>query len=136
MIVVLDTNVLISALFWRGRLQPLGRLIDSRQITLAFSPETADELYRTVHYPHILKKSYEQGINPVFILDLLIAASVMVIPEQKVIVVKGDPDDNKFLACALAAQASFLVSGDKHLLALKSFAGIPIVTPREFLSSF
>ena len=48
-------------------------------------------------------------------------------------VIKEDRPDNKFLACAIAAQASFIISGDKHLLKLKEFQGIPIVSPREFL---
>ncbi len=47
--------------------------------------------------------------------------------------VKEDPADNEVLACALASRASFIVSGDRHLLALGSFSGIPIVAPEAFM---
>lgn len=135
-IIVVDTNVLISVLFWGGQLQVFGHLIDARRIILAFSPATVDELSRAVHYPHVIAKARRRGIEPIQIVDLLVANSIVVIPKRVVSVVKEDPDDNMFLACAQAAQASFIISGDKHLLALKSFAGIPIITPREFLSFF
>ena len=135
-IIVVDTNVLISALFWGGRLQAFGYLINSRRIILAFSPATVEELSEVVHYPQVVAKAHRRGIEPMPIVDLLVAHSIIVIPKQTVSVIKDDPDDNIFLACALAAQASFIVSGDKHLLVFKSFGGIPIVTPREFLSWF
>ncbi|MFN3740797.1 MAG: putative toxin-antitoxin system toxin component, PIN family [Thermodesulfovibrionales bacterium] len=48
-------------------------------------------------------------------------------------VVKDDPDDNKFIATALALKAGFIVTGDKHLLSLKEYKGIKIVKPNEFL---
>jgi putative PIN family toxin of toxin-antitoxin system len=47
-------------------------------------------------------------------------------------VVKRDPDDDKILACAVAVQAGWIVSGDDHLLSLKRYKGIPVVTPRQF----
>lgn len=134
-IIIADTNVLISALFWGGHLQALGHLIDTKRITLAFSPATVEELSKTVQYPHVIAKAQRRGIEPMHIVDLLVAHSIVVIPERTVSIVKDDPDDNIFFTCAQAAQASFIISGDKHLLALKSFAGIPIITPREFLSS-
>lgn len=49
-------------------------------------------------------------------------------------IVLDDPDDDKFLACALASNANYIVSGDQHLLVLSNFCGIPIVTPRQMLN--
>ncbi len=117
-------------------METIGYLIDVRKLVLAFSPDTIAELRRAVQYPHILEKAYKQGIDPVFIVELLAAHSIVVTPYQYIAIIKDDPDDNAFLACAVTVRASFIVSGDKHLLALKSFAGIPIVTPRAFLFSF
>jgi len=48
-------------------------------------------------------------------------------------VIKEDPADNKFLECALAADAKYIVSGDRHLLSLKTFKSIRILPPTEFL---
>jgi len=47
-----------------------------------------------------------------------------------------DPDDDRILECALAANASFIVSGDRHLLVLRSYKSISIVTPRQLLQSY
>ncbi len=49
-------------------------------------------------------------------------------PEKSFTVIKDDPDDNKFIECAVAGEADFIVSGDRHLLALKEFHGIEIIT--------
>ena len=57
-------------------------------------------------------------------------------PPEPLGVVSADRSDDMFLACALAAQAECIISGDKHLLDLKNFAGIPILTPRQFLKRF
>ncbi len=51
-------------------------------------------------------------------------------------VVKEDPDDNIFIACAITAEAEYIISGDAHLLNLKEYEGIKIISPREFLDKF
>lgn len=56
-----------------------------------------------------------------------------VAPEEKILVVLADPSDNKFLEAAIAGKTDYIVSGDKHLLELKKFQSIPIITAREFL---
>ena len=132
--IVADTNVLISALFWRKQLAEIADLINERKIILCFSPETIDELYRVVNYPHIAKKAQEFLINPNVFLNDVITFSLIVHPSSSVSVITDDPSDNMFLACALAAKASFIISGDQHLLNLKRFHNIPIVTPRQFLT--
>ena len=57
-------------------------------------------------------------------------------PPEPLGVVSADPSDDVFLACALVAGADCVISGDTHLLDLKNFAGIPILTPRQFLKRF
>ena len=57
-----------------------------------------------------------------------------VMPSKHVHVVKADPKDDKFLDALTVGKIDYLVSGDKHLLGLKEFAGVPIITPREFLN--
>lgn len=52
---------------------------------------------------------------------------------MRVVLDTADPFDNHFLACALSSGASFIVSGNKHLLSLKNFKGIPILSPQQFL---
>ncbi len=54
-------------------------------------------------------------------------------PTEKLDIIKDDPDDNKFLECAFAASAEYIISGDEHLLSLKRFMDIKIVNPAEFV---
>lgn len=134
--VVLDTNVLISALLWKGKLAPLYCLINKKKIALCFSGFTRKEFKKVLHYPHILKQAKQGRLSVEEIYEKLISNSIQVSPKRVPNVIKEDPPDNQFLACALAARASFIVSGDEHLLKLKGFQGIPILTPREFLDRF
>lgn len=61
--------------------------------------------------------------------------ALLVTPARRFQGVSANPDDDKFLDCAVAAHADAIVSGDRHLLALGSFRGIPILSPAEFLAS-
>lgn len=66
-------------------------------------------------------------------LEIIVFDSKIVYPKNKLDIVKKDPSDNKVIECAIEAEASFVVSGDKHLLEIKEYKGIKIVSPREFL---
>jgi uncharacterized protein len=65
--------------------------------------------------------------------SLILEKSELVIPKRKINVVKDDPDDNKFVETALEGKADYIVTQDRHLLSIKEFEGIKIVTPEEFL---
>jgi predicted nucleic acid-binding protein len=66
--------------------------------------------------------------------DLLTESAILVFPLDRATGATPDPDDEMILECAQAAEASYIVSGDKkHLLALREFQGIPIVSPSDFL---
>jgi putative PIN family toxin of toxin-antitoxin system len=135
--VVLDTNVLMSAVLSpAGKSAQILRLVKNYQVDLVFSPATAAECLGVLHYPKIRKLLKKRSISIAGIekfLRNLIAGSVVVMGELKVNVVKSDPSDNKFIECALAGQADFIVSGDAHLLKLKKFRKIPILNPKDFL---
>jgi len=127
--VVLDTNVFVSS-FFGGNPRKVIDLWKTGQITLCLSPDIVEE-YVGVLERLGLKDEREleellgllaEGFNTVFTTKL---------PALRV--VEGDPDDDKFVACAVAHKARFVVSGDKALIALKNYMGIKIVTPREFL---
>ena len=127
--VVFDTNVLVSALGFGGT--PLDALLagwtDHRPVA---SEQTLAELDRVMRYER-LPFTHEDRQQ---YLRLLRREFELVAPTRDVDVIEADPDDDAFLACGLAADADFLVSGDDHLLDLGSYRGIEIVTPAEFLS--
>jgi len=64
---------------------------------------------------------------------LILSKAEFVLPEESIHVVEADPSDNKFIEAAVAGQADYIVSGDRHLLDLKEFQGVAIITPRMFL---
>jgi putative PIN family toxin of toxin-antitoxin system len=133
MIVVIDTNVLISSLL--GSVSPPAQLFDlwrKGQFQLALSESVLAEYRRVLLYPHILPYHRLSESQIESRLDQLRMGAVMVTGDTLLTVVKHDPSDNKFLACALEARADLVVSGDKrHLLPLRSFSGIPIVSVVE-----
>lgn len=69
-------------------------------------------------------------------MEFLILHSEIVIPTPLQPVIQADPSDNKFLECAVAGKATCIISGDKHLLKLHEFNGIPILKPREFWETY
>jgi uncharacterized protein len=127
--VVIDTNVFISAFGWDGKPEAVLRLMEHRKIINCITNDIYAELQRVVAYPK-LKFSPTLQVN---ILEFVFSWSRFVQPKETVAVVTDDPDDDKFLACAIAANASAIISGDPHLLGLGSYRSIPILTPTQFL---
>ena len=134
--IVIDTNVLISALLWKKKLTPLYHLINQYKITLCFSKATLAELIRVASYPHIAAKAEQEKIDLIKIIKQLTSKSILSQPLKIPYLIQIDQFDNHFLACAQSCGANFIISGDKHLLKLKEFQGIPIVSPSEFLKYF
>jgi uncharacterized protein len=134
--VVLDTNVMISAIFWKGSPNLILRLAEKGLITLITSQnilaELAGVLGRKKFIPYLRQANY----TPQSLVAKFSQLSQVIVPIQQVTGVVADPDDDKFLACALAAEAEAIISGDQHLLKLKQFASIPILTPSQFLKQF
>ena len=128
MIVVLDTNILISALFWRGNPYKVISNALERKYSLYLSAEILDELEEKLRakfkFPEDKIKDH---------IGILREYGKFVEPIIKVNVIKEDPDDNKVLECAFSCNADYIISGDQHLLKLKEFKGIKIVTAKEFL---
>jgi putative PIN family toxin of toxin-antitoxin system len=127
--VVFDTNLLISGYLWGGApRQALEQIREGRWVLLA-SSQTLDELIHVLGYRKFGLTASE--IQP--ILDDLITLSQVVEVKQTVTVIRNDPTDNIFLGLAGEGRAAFLVSGDRHLLRLKTYRHTNIVTVRRFL---
>ena len=127
--VVLDTNVICSGLGWAG---PSARILDAGlagRLVLISSPALIAELRRVLGYPKLAAAIKD----PDRLADLIAAAAVLVDPERTITTI-SDPADNRVLEAAIEGAADYIVSGDKHLLALGVFAGIPILTPATFAS--
>ncbi|MDZ7699070.1 MAG: putative toxin-antitoxin system toxin component, PIN family [Deltaproteobacteria bacterium] len=129
---VLDTNVLISGVLWKGTPFEILKWAEEYRLLIYSSLAILSEVHRVLNYPKLQK--YVET-EEVLCVDLFtkIASLCTVVDIDKVVEGAGhDPDDDKFLSCALSANVDILVSGDNHLLDLKKYHSIRIVTPREF----
>ena len=131
--VVLDTNVLVSGTFWTGKSFEIIKLLELKGLGLILSKELIDEYNETINSEEIIDKIENKNLIVNEIIKKIISEAEIVEPSQKFEVVKGDPDDNKILECAVEGKADFIVSQDSHLLKLREFHGIRIMSPEEFL---
>ncbi len=132
--VVLDANVLVSALI--SRLGAPGKILDAWEkdrFDLVVSPATLAELGRVLHYPRIQKKYNLPADKLEQFLRLIIGQAVVVNPTKELAVIQADSSDNRYLECAKAGEAVYIVTGDKHLLELGEFEGTIILPPAGFL---
>jgi putative PIN family toxin of toxin-antitoxin system len=133
MLVVVDTCVLISAVLWTGLPHRLIELAEAGDITICVSGEILQEFREVLSRPKFKGKIQDRLTTVEEIMQgvLRLAALYPAPPPDEI--VQTDPDDDKFIACALAAGAKYLISGDSHLLDLEEHTGVCIVTVREFL---
>ena len=131
--IVADTNVLISATFWVGEARRIMHEVQNGQITLLISAELLDEFSNVLNYSDIQQKMERKSLEMQLSVEKVLTLAEIVIPDQKLDVVKSDPKDNKVVECAKAGNADFIISYDKHLLSLVEFEGIRILAPSEFL---
>ena len=130
MIIVCDTNVLISALlFPGGPPDEILKLVRDGYVKLAISKEICVEL------EGVLREKFEiPEKDTKEVIKSIREISFPVQPKEKINLIKEDPSDNRILECAIAADADYIVSGDlKHLQSLKEFRGIPILSPAKTL---
>jgi len=128
--VVLDTNTLISALLFSGTASHLVPLWQSGEITPLLSKAMLQEYLQVLTYPKF--RLSDQEIRELIEEEVLPFVKTIEV-RKRLTVVRRDPDDNKFLECAVTGGAKYLVTGDRDLLELGSYRGISIVTAGEFL---
>jgi uncharacterized protein len=133
--IVLDANVLVSALISpRGAPGEILVAWEEDRFELVVSPATLDELGRVLRYPRIQQK-YQLPVDQLeLFLRLITGQAILVHPAKELAVIEADPSDNRYLECAKAGDAAYLVTGDKHLLDLGEFEGTVILPPAGFLA--
>lgn len=130
--VILDTNVFISGVFFAG---PPYRILEAwrdGKLQLVISPEILEEYQRVAE---VLSEQFP-AVNLRPMLDLVTIKaelfSAQTLPEP----VSDDPDDDKFLACAISSKSNVIVSGDKHLLKVSGYQRIKVVKPLDFIDEY
>lgn len=131
---VLDANLFIS-----GLLTPQGpsaKILAEWRVgafDLIVSIPILHEIQRVIFYPKIKKRLSWTNSEIIEFLHDLSQFSILVPGQTKVDVIKDDPTDNKYLACAFEGNANYIVTGDQYLLKVKEYKGTKIMSPREFL---
>jgi len=127
--VVLDTNVLISAIMFGGKSRDILEMGISGKIKIAVSQDILKELTEV-----LVDKKFRAPVSFIQkVIHELSEIAELVIVTGKINVIKNDPDDNRILECAVSAKADFIVSGDSDILILKRFRKIKILSPSDFL---
>ena len=127
--IVLDTNVLISAVLFGGTPRQVLELIIAGKVECSISVAMLDELRDVLLRP----KFGLSAAQTAMIVEEVHAIAEVVSPNERIDHVVSDPDDNMVLECAVEAKASVVVTGDSHLLDLQAFQNVPILSPADFL---
>ena len=126
--VVLDTNVLISAIGWNAKPEECLELVFEGEVDAYATQSMIDEVSKVLEYD---KFDFSEKEKQKF-LEILVSEFHFVESEEN-IEESQDSDDNKFLECAITADADYIISGDSDLLELKEYENITIIKPEKFL---
>jgi putative PIN family toxin of toxin-antitoxin system len=127
--IVFDTNALLSATLWEGSVAQklLFKAIRSG-IAICCSTDILSE------YQRVLQRDFDYSDEELIrIMEKVFSFVTLVTPTQKVHAVEEDPDDDKIIECAIAGSCGYVITYDKHLLKLREFRGIRVMTPEEAL---
>lgn len=130
--VVVDTNVLISAIFFKGKPDVILEAWRTRKLEIILSADILNEYSKVMERLSLKFPSVESS----GILSILTSGCRIVEPEVIENQVCDDPDDDKFLAAAIGGATKIIISGDKHLLDVNGYSGIEILRPAEFIEQY
>lgn len=127
--IVLDSNVLISAIVFGGKPRSVLNLAIEGMVSLFLSPSIIEETTSILEG----KKFGFPKEKILIIQHELENLATIIYPTMRLDIIQADPSDNKILECAVTARAHYIISGDQHLLKIKTYQQIQIVTPQIFL---
>jgi len=130
--IVLDTNVLITGIFFTGPPYKILNAWKKGEITFVVSEEILLEYQRVANEMSLKFPS----IDIRKILQLITIHSEIINTHGYEVTICEDPDDNMFISCAVASKSKVIVSGDKHLLKIDNYQNIRVLKPREFVDNY
>lgn len=130
--VTFDTNALLSSTLWDGSVaQKLLFCLIRKEIGLFTSPVIL------IEYQKVLKRDFGYSDEEITqIIGKILSAFKMVVPKERLVVVKDDPDDNKVIECAIESKSKYIITYDQHLLKIGEHNEIKIIKPEEAMSLF
>jgi len=131
--VVADTNVIVSALLWLGIPHDILVAAEESRLTLCVSPVQLQELLGVLGRPKFSQRLRDLRVSAAELTAGYVRLTHVVLPQRVPRIVATDVADDEVLACALAARAKYIISGDSDLLRLRSYKQIPILSPTIFV---
>jgi putative PIN family toxin of toxin-antitoxin system len=132
---VLDTNIYISNLISeKGNPAKIVRWWLEGEFDVLVSQPIIDEILRVTDYERIKKKYAKVRENRLEYAALIAEQALLTEPRQKLDVVVSDESDNRYVECAVAGGAQYIITGDEHLLELREYGGIIVLTPAAFVA--
>lgn len=132
--VVIDTNIVVSALFWNGIPRVVFDAALGKQFLTLTTETHTTELKNVLAYPKFADQISNHALEIERLVTDYLAIGIVVLPADVFPDIVRDPKDRAVLACAVGGKANYIVSGDKDLLVLGIYDGIPILTAEQFLS--
>ena len=129
--VVLDTNTWLSAIVWRGEATKIIEAGLNKKIKIIISQEILSEIIDVLSQAKFKDFIDKEKIED--LIKVILSIAELIETKTRVDIIKEDPKDNIILECAVSCNADYIISGDQHLLKLKEFKGIKIITAKEFL---
>jgi len=130
--VVIDTNIFVSS-FFGGKPRKIIDLWKAEKITLCLSNAILDEYIDVLRGIGLREEDELEELLSLFSRGFNILFTTKT---PKIKIIKNDPDDDKFIECAMALGASTVITGDREVLTIKEYMGITILTPQQFLESY
>lgn len=131
--IVADTNIIVSAFLWGGIPRRLLDAVQARHCELFSSQALVAELEEVLSREKFSRQLSQTRFTPAFLLARYTQLATLIVPADVLVPELRDQDDVQVLACAMAARAEAIVSGDGDLHALGDFQGIPVLTPAQVL---
>jgi len=132
--VVLDTNVWLSAIFWKGESYKIIKILEKKNVKIINSEEILNEIIEVLNKESKFQKFIkDRKLAIEELLRTVVFMSLIIKPQSKLNVITEHLEDNKILEVAVDGRANYLISYDNHLLKLRKYKNIKILTPSEFL---
>ncbi len=132
--IVLDANIYVSSLISTlGNPSKIIERWEQGDFEVMVTQDILDEVGRVLRYPRIVKRHKKDEKKIQRYLKLLSRQTTIVKSTERLSVVKDDESDNRYIECAVAGRANYIISGDNHLLSVGEYKGIVILSPAAFI---
>jgi uncharacterized protein len=130
---VLDANVFVSGILTEGVPRRILRAWRAGRFQLVTSEAILGEIGRVLRYPKIARRHRWLETEILAFMESLEALAIMTPGNLRLRMIDADPADDRYLECAVEGEAAYVVTGDRHLLDLRAYRDIEILSPREFI---